>query len=231
MLIRALASGSAGNCYYVTDGKTPILIECGLKMAALNRALAFRLSTIEAVLLSHEHMDHAMSAHRLIERGVPLYTGFGTAEFLDLQLCGVHPLRHGEPQHIGTWEVTPFMIHHDAQEPYGFQLRSGGETLVYLTDAPFTEFTFSGMTHIMIEANYDLAKLKEAVDTGRLPNEARRRILFTHLSIDNAIAFLKANDLSRVVEIWLIHMSQRNADDADFARRVAAATGKVVRLP
>lgn len=231
MNIRALASGSKGNCYHITDGKTPILIECGLKMAALNRALAFRLNTIEAVLLSHEHMDHAMCVHQLIRRGIPIYTGLGTAEFLDLQLCGVRELRHGEPQQIGTWEVTPFMIHHDAQEPYGFQLRSGEETLVYLTDAPFTEFTFSGMTHVMIEANYDPVKLKEAVDSGRLPNEARRRILFTHFSIDNAIAFLKANDLSRVVEIWLIHMSQRNADDVDFARRVAAATGKVVRLP
>jgi phosphoribosyl 1,2-cyclic phosphodiesterase len=56
----------------------------------------------------------------------------------------------------------------------------------------------------------------------------KRRLLKTHLSIDNAKDFLRANDLSRVQEIHLIHLSDGNSDEARFKREIQALTGKPV---
>ncbi len=230
MEIRPIGSSSRGNCYYVTDGHTPVLLDCGLTSVEINRALGFKLHGIKGVLLTHEHMDHAKAAAKLAHRGTLIYTGKATADFLDLELQNVRDVRHGEPFELGTWRITPFMLHHDAQEPYGFQLRSGGECLVYITDSPFTEFKFQGMTHIMVEANYDIDALSDNVDRGVLPAAARHRIVRSHFSIQNAIAFLKANDLRLVQEIHLIHLSDKNSTAVDFRDRVARATGKIVKV-
>ena len=56
------------------------------------------------------------------------------------------------------------------------------------------------------------------------------RLIKSHFSIENVLAFLRANDLSKVKEIWLIHLSDGNADAGKFARMVEAATGKPVYI-
>ena len=51
--IKALASSSAGNCYHVTDGKTPFLIECGIPFTQIRRALNFTVTGLAGCLVSH----------------------------------------------------------------------------------------------------------------------------------------------------------------------------------
>jgi phosphoribosyl 1,2-cyclic phosphodiesterase len=55
MDIKVLASGSSGNCYYVSDGNSSVLIECGIKIDQIRKGCGFRLSEIKACLISHEH--------------------------------------------------------------------------------------------------------------------------------------------------------------------------------
>lgn len=234
--IRPLSSGSRkGNCYYVSDGTTPILLDCGLKSWEINRTLDYQLHTIEGVLVSHEHMDHARGALFLSYRGIPVYASQGTLDALDegkslLNTTSAFPLYPQVPRTIGTWTVTPFLLKHDAKEPLGFCLDSGSERVVYVTDSPYSRFTFNGMTHILIEANYDLDRLRDNVAKGIVPAAAQHRITWTHFSIQAAIQFLQANDLSMVQEIWLIHLSDNNSHAVDFQRRVAEAVGKVVHI-
>ena len=53
--IKTLASGSTGNAYHISDGKTNLLIECGIVIKKIKEALMFRLSEIDFCLISHEH--------------------------------------------------------------------------------------------------------------------------------------------------------------------------------
>lgn len=232
MVINPLASGSKGNCYHVTDGQTAILLDCGLPMAEINRKLSFSLHTIHGVLLSHEHMDHARGAAKLGARGIPIYTGAQTADQGGIPMDYVRAIKHGVTFQLGTWAIMPYLVKHDAGEPLAFHLHSTAtdERLLYITDAPFSQYRFPGLTHIMIEANYDLDTLRDNVASGVVHPAAKRRIIRTHFSIQTAIQFLKATDLSRVQEIHLIHLSDNNSDAARFQKRVQEATGKVVKV-
>ena len=70
--------------------------------------------------------------------------------------------------------------------------------------------------------------------TGHQPHPGTGRTIMGDIveavSIENVLAFLRANDLSKVKEIWLIHLSDGNADAGKFARMVEAATGKPVYI-
>ena len=56
MFIDILASSSKANSYMINDGKTAILIECGLSMKELKKRTNFKVpSHIDACLISHEH--------------------------------------------------------------------------------------------------------------------------------------------------------------------------------
>jgi phosphoribosyl 1,2-cyclic phosphodiesterase len=60
---------------------------------------------------------------------------------------------------------------------------------------------------------------------GALPAVAGRRIRRNHMSLERLITMLKANDLTRCREIWLLHLSSGNSDEAKMVRTVQEATG------
>jgi phosphoribosyl 1,2-cyclic phosphodiesterase len=53
--IETLASGSTGNCYIVSDGKTKIMIECGITIKKIREKWGFKIHEISGCLISHEH--------------------------------------------------------------------------------------------------------------------------------------------------------------------------------
>jgi len=54
--IKTIGSGSSGNCYLANFNGTQILLECGLPFKVIQKALNFKLSSIEACLVTHEHL-------------------------------------------------------------------------------------------------------------------------------------------------------------------------------
>ena len=228
MDIQVLASGSKGNCYRVTDGVTPLLIEAGIPMASIRRGLVFQVSGISGVLITHEHMDHAKAASDMIKAGIDCYMSRGTAEALGLTGHRIKPVEAKRPFNVGTWTVLPFDTQHDCAEPLGFLLASGNEKLLYATDTYYLRYRFAGLTHLMIEANYS-ADIPEAnVAAGLVPREMQKRLIRSHFSLENVKNCLKANDLSKVREIWLIHLSDGNSDAERFKREIQELTGKMV---
>lgn len=51
-------------------------------------------------------------------------------------------------------------------------------------------------------------------------------LLKSHFSLENIKKFLLANGLSRVQEIWLLHLSDGNSDAERFKREIQSLTGK-----
>lgn len=226
---RSFGSSSAGNCYHVTDGTTELLIEAGLRFADIRKALEFRISRLSGILITHEHMDHSRAAADLARAGVDIYASAGTIAARGLTGHRVKPIEAKKQFTVGTWTIMPFDVEHDAEQPLGFLLANqDGEKLVFITDSYYCRYTFSGLTHIAVECNYSLRILDENISAGRVHPAMRSRLLRSHFSLENVLDFLRANDLSKVQEIYLLHLSDNNSDEALFKRRVQEITGKPV---
>jgi phosphoribosyl 1,2-cyclic phosphodiesterase len=132
----------------------------------------------------------------------------------------------GERQQIGDWTVLPFNAVHDAPGTLGYYIGSpDGAKMIYLTDSAYSPFTFEGLTLIAIECNFDKELMLANIARGSLPSVVAGRTLGSHMSIETVIELLKANDLSKCRQVHLLHLSDGNADAADFKRRVEQSTG------
>lgn len=229
MEIRVLASSSAGNCYMVDDGQTRLLLEAGIHYQDIQRGIGFAVSSLAGVLVSHEHGDHSRAIADVMRAGVDVYASQGTIDALGLTGHRLRPVNALQQFQVGTWTVLPFDAVHDAAEPLGFVLASTtGAKLLYFTDSAYCRYRFKGLTHLMVEANYSAEILRRNVDSGALHPAQYRRVLRNHMSLERLLDMLAANDLSRVREIWLLHLSDGNADEDAFKTAVERATGKPV---
>ncbi|OIB04860.1 MBL fold metallo-hydrolase [Paenibacillus sp. LC231] len=224
--IKPLGSSSAGNAYYVTDGHTPLLLECGLRFKDIQRALNYRMSDIAACLMTHHHQDHSLAARNIMKFGIDLYASVGALEAAGLIGHRANPVKAREQFRLGTWTILPFEVEHDADDPLGFLLENiTGEKLLFATDTWYIRFQFSGLTHLLIECNYSEQILDQNIISGIVEVTRKKRLLKSHFSLENMKEFIRANDMSKVKEIWLIHLSDTNSDAELFKREVQALTG------
>ena len=228
MDVKVIASGSRGNCYRISDGVTPVLLECGLPIKQIRQGLGFGLTEVAACLVTHEHQDHCKAITDVLRAGVYVYASPGTIGALGLSGHRLRPIKAMETVRIGTWIVKAFETQHDAQEPLGFLLhsRASNERLLYATDTYYIRYKFPGLTHIMVECNYAKDILYRNVENGSVPGVLKNRLLTSHFSLENVKKFLQANDLSKVQEIWLLHLSEQNSCEKRFKEEVQKITGK-----
>jgi phosphoribosyl 1,2-cyclic phosphodiesterase len=173
--------------------------------------------------------DHSKAVKDIMRAGIDCYISAGTVEALGLSGHRINIIKAKQQFRIGTWAVLPFETQHDAAEPLGFLLANqAGDKLLYATDTYYIRYKFHGLTHIMVECNYAADILKTNVKAGLAEPALKSRILKSHFSLENVKNFLKANDLSKIQEIWLLHMSDGNSDEARFKREIQELTGKMV---
>lgn len=131
---------------------------------------------------------------------------------------------------IGEWVVTPFGLIHDTS-CLGFVISIDKERLVYITDSMYNPYKLPpGTTHLMVSANYDLDILNENIDSGYVAGAAKSRLLHSHSSLETVKDMLKANDLSSLREIILIHGSDRNLDKEQAKREIQEICGVPVYI-
>lgn len=229
--ITTLASGSSGNAYHIDDGHTQLLIECGINFKDIRIALNFNTSKLAGCLISHEHKDHSKGLKDVLKAGIDVYTSQGTIDAEGIEHHRLKPIRAKESFSIGTWKMLPFDVEHDVNEPLGFLLMNQeGEKLLFATDTYYVRYRFKGLTHIMIECNYSMNLLDENIKNGIVPKVMRKRLVRSHFSLENVMEFLKANDLSKVQEIHLMHLSNNNSNEKMFKKKVQQLTGRPVYI-
>lgn len=227
--ITTLASSSKGNCYRIDDGSTPLLLEVGIPYKEIQKKLDFKTREIKGCLISHEHKDHSKAAADVMKAGIDCYMSQETAEAIEAAGHRVKIIKAQQQFTIGTWTILPFEAQHDAAEPLGFLLANqAGEKLLFATDTYYVKYRFHGLTHIMIECNYAPDILQANVEAGKVPVAMKNRLLQSHFSLDNVKEFLKANDLSQVREIHLLHLSDGNSNADRFKSEIQRLTGKMV---
>lgn len=232
MEIKTLATGSGGNAFLISDGQTKLLLECGLKIKDIQKALNYQLRSIEGCLVSHRHKDHIEGIQGVMDKEVNVYMPTLEVEAAGIKHHRIKPIEPLTAFEIGTWLIMPFPTEHDTEQPVGYLLQSAatGEKLLFATDTYYIQFNFKSVTHFLIECNYSEQIIKDNLADGIIGIKRHNRTIETHLSLENLITFLNACDLSKTKEIRLIHLSDTNSNEEYFKKEVVAATGIPVKI-
>lgn len=100
------------------------------------------------------------------------------------------------------------------------QYRPTGEKLLYATDTYYIKYKFSKLNYLLIECNYNYENAKSNAENGVINKTRYSRLLESHLSLENLLEFLRANDLSYAKNIILCHLSDTNSNESIMQNQV-----------
>jgi len=229
MKLHVLKTGSAGNCYLLEAKDGTLIIEAGVRLVEIKKAINFDLRKIVGCIVSHSHLDHAKYAVSYGDNGIPVFCSTQTrAEIRADKHPLFQPISDKIKFSIGNFSILPVDLVHDVRN-FGYLIKHWEMGLTcFITDTHYSPAVFPGMRNIILEANYSEHIIKERLAKGMIDHAYYERVRGSHLSLENAINFLEANDLKWVNNIVLIHLSDGNSDAAMFKSKVASATGKPV---
>lgn len=235
-----LGSGSRGNATLVRTERSALLIDAGLtcrQLVSRLEAVQCELAAIDAVLVTHEHIDHVQGLPVLLRRrAMPVFANAATVGAAPRAFDGARAIAHfesGTAFDAGAFRVTAFPIPHDAADPVGFVLEFEGLRIGYATDlgqvTHLVAARLSGAHALVFEANHDAQMLME----GPYPWVTKQRVAsrLGHLSNDgaaDALAEIVGPDTQSVV---LAHISETNNQPALAATAVGAALARADRRP
>lgn len=252
MKFTVLGSGSTGNSVLICTEKTKVLVDVGLSAKETLRRLALvgvHFSELDAILITHEHSDHAGGLRVLLNTVTcPVYLSGATREAYVREKSNK---TNEEPQkrfeaiknrrveiessrdfRIGDIDFEPFSVPHDAVDNFGFVARSQGVKLATVLD--FGCFTtlikekLRGCDGIVIESNHNRDMLKTCPIYSW---DLKQRILSRtgHISNEDLADWLTNEFDGAARQIVLAHLSQR-ANEPHLAR-LTAQTALQMRSP
>jgi phosphoribosyl 1,2-cyclic phosphodiesterase len=121
---------------------------------------------------------------------------------------------------VSTWRIIPFQLQHDARQPFGFLISRVLERLLFIPDTAYVENRFQGITMIAVECNNISELLSKNILEGHIPAIVGKRVRRNHMSLENLIAMLRANDLNRCRAIYLMHLSDGNSDERRMKQEI-----------
>jgi phosphoribosyl 1,2-cyclic phosphodiesterase len=232
--VTSLASGSSGNALAVQREGETLLIDCGIALRTMEKLLRYRgiaPESIRALLLTHEHGDHALSAAALARRyAVPVICNAATRDALGAELDGVavELLPVGEGAGVGAFDVRSFRVRHDAADPVGYRVAADGATMALAVDLgswdDSTAAALSGAELLVVEANHD----RELLKASPYPWATRQRIFgpLGHLDNMQCGELLARAGIGAGHEVWLAHLSEQT----NSPRMAAAGVRRVLEL-
>lgn len=229
----SLGSGSRGNALLVSAGVTQILVDNGFGIRETLRRLA-RLQvapeSLSAVLVTHEHGDHADGVVALAARyRLPVYLTAGTRRAMEERrhFDGVavdcRRVLRGQSFSCGDVAVMPMRVPHDAAEPCQYLFEAHGVRLGVLTDlGSLTTQVVDAYRHcdaLFLEFNHDA----QLLTNGSYPSSLKARVGgdFGHLSNTQAAHLLMQINRDRLSALVIGHLSEKN-NRPDLARHAAA---------
>ena len=217
LFVASLNSGSNGNCYYISDGNSAVLIDVGISCREVERRmkrLQLPLDQVKAIFITHEHSDHI--------RGVPVLSKkYDLPVFitpLTAQKCTglikelIRPFTAHQPVQVGELTVIGFPKWHDAVDPHSFIVSNHQVTVGIFTDIGYVceevKKYFSQCHAAFLESNYDEVML----ETGGYPRRLVNRIRGSkgHLSNLQALELFLREGTPHLTHLFLAHLSENN---------------------
>lgn len=216
-----LYSSSKGNCIYISCAEGGILIDAGVSAKKIREALSaidVDISTIQGILITHEHSDH-ISGLRVFASShhIPVYASPGTLKYLEDNCCanqGKYEAYEIENEmFLAGMYITPFPTLHDTCDSVGYALQlPDGRKISVATDLGcITEEILAavrGSDLILLESNHDVRMLQ----AGSYPYYLKQRILSDHghLSNESCSSVLPGLAATGTTRFILGHLSQEN---------------------
>ena len=185
MKLCSIASGSSGNCIFAGSETTSLLIDAGISGKRVEAGLAVldrSAKELDGILVTHEHSDH------------------------------IHTIHADDTFTLGDIAVHPFTISHDAAEPVGYRMESGGKSIAIATDlgvySDYTVQNLTGLDAVLLEANHD----ENMLAVGPYPYPLKQRIAGAKGHLSNlAAGHLLCEILhDNLQEVLLGHLSKEN---------------------
>jgi phosphoribosyl 1,2-cyclic phosphodiesterase len=229
LAFEVLASGSKGNATFVSTACTRILIDAGLSAREIARRLQMtrRAAQPQALLISHEHIDHVRGLDVLSRHlDLPVYLTEGTLSRMPASAgrpARAEVVRAGQPFVVGDLCITAFSVPHDAAEPVGFVVEHDGCRLGICTDlGTSTESVIQhlqGCQALVLEANHDLDLLLH----GPYPGFLKKRIAgrYGHLSNRQMCDLLHSLHHRGLKTVVMAHLSEVNNTPACVRQELA----------
>ena len=215
-----------------STGET-LLLECGVRMDVIKKALDWNLDGVAGCLVSHRHRDHCRALPDMLSCGIRVLAPGDVFDSFTLRnrvFCKtLEPLKGYS---IGSFKVFTIPLCHTDTDGgicvcYGYTVQHDEMgLLLFVTDAVSLDYNIPGLNHILIEANYADEILTENIEGGRIHSSERNRLLQSHMELGTTKRILKGLELSNASEVVLLHLSSRNADYGQFINEIRSATGK-----
>ncbi|MEA3329126.1 MAG: MBL fold metallo-hydrolase [Nanoarchaeota archaeon] len=217
MEVSALASGSSGNCFYIKNNKSSILVDAGISCKQIEtrlEKLGESPEKIKGIFITHEHGDHIRGADVFARKfKVPI---FATSQTIDSKLiCSdsklIREMKNNQIIKIANLKVKSFSKSHKAVDPVSFCIK-GDKKIAVITDLGFicenTQTAISKSDAIFIEANHDI----EMLSNGPYPAFLKRWISGDtgHLSNEQALDGILNYASKNLKTIILSHLSEKN---------------------
>lgn len=223
MRLCSIASGSSGNCIYVGDDHTHLLVDAGISKKRIEEGLGkldVKGNELDGILITHEHVDHIQGLGVFSRKyGVPIYATRGTIEGIkNCKTLGkmpdglLHPIEVNQEFALGELQIHPFEISHDANEPSGYRIENGNQSVAVATDlGKYDDYIvqkLQNLNAIVLEANHDIHML----EVGPYPYPLKRRVMGDKGHLSNELSGRLLCDIlhDELQCVVLGHLSKEN---------------------
>ena len=217
--IQTIASGSKGNCTFIASENTRILVDIGLSLRELTarlRASNIDPSSINAVLVTHEHSDHIYGITNFLKNfNCKIFLHEDSIDVVKRFVNFKEELLEvfNSKFQIGDVKVNFFPVPHDSEFCFGYSFKKDECKICLATDlgtvSPALLAHMNDSQIVMLECNHDLMKLQNNI---RYPAVLKRRIAGSNGHLSNTAASLAIYELAKlgVQQIILAHLSEQN---------------------
>lgn len=220
----SFGSGSSGNCAYIGDDNSGILIDAGVEISKVTDELSrngIRMEAVKGIVLTHDHSDHVRFVYALVRkyRHMGVYctprtlNGMLRRHSISNRIKDYHrPIYKEHPFTVGNFTLLAFEVTHDGSDNCGFFITHGNHSIAVATDlgcvSERADHYIRRANYLMIEANYDKAMLA----SGPYPEYLKARIASDNGHLDNEVTarYIAEIYTPSLRNIFLCHLSNDN---------------------
>ena len=210
MKLYCVGTGSKGNCYLLESDGQVLLLDAGVPIKDIKKALNFDISRVVGCVVTHNHTDHSKSIKDLRLMGIPVFAPY------------IGEQKKHSVQYIG-FRITSFEVPHDGEPCVGFYITVGDRRFLYATDFEYipVHFKTQKLTDLIIECNHcdDLLSSDE---------KKYSHSVLGHASLEVTKGIVEANKTDSLTNVILCHLSEDWSDEKRMVEEVQGVAGNNV---